>query len=31
MAYELVSIATEDHHEAMAAIQEKRAPKFTGR
>jgi len=30
LAYELVSIGTADHHEAMAAIQEKRAPKFVG-
>ena len=31
MAYELVSITTQDHHEAMAALGEKRAPVFPGK
>jgi enoyl-CoA hydratase len=31
MAYELVSMSTQDHKEAMDAVQNKRKPKFSGR
>jgi enoyl-CoA hydratase len=31
IAYELLSVTSEDHREAMAALQDKRKPTFTGR
>jgi enoyl-CoA hydratase len=31
IAYELLSVTSEDHREAMAALKDKRKPKFTGR
>jgi enoyl-CoA hydratase len=31
MAYELLSVTSEDHREAMAALKEKRKPTFTGK
>jgi hypothetical protein len=30
-ALEIVTLQSDDHREALAAIKEKRAPKFTGR
>jgi enoyl-CoA hydratase len=31
IAYELLSVTSEDHREAMAALKEKRKPTFTGK
>ena len=30
LAWEAETVRSNDHHEAIAALQEKRAPKFTG-
>jgi hypothetical protein len=30
-ALELVTFASDDHHEALAALREKRSPRFEGR